>query len=94
MKTTKIIAYTILDNGVDGKAPTTIVAAFRQEHRRDTVFDENPNKAYLSKGETIIDLDTARAAALAKLNGIDKLILFPDKLDTAKRSKKGDTAGA
>lgn len=71
----KRIAFTIRDNGVDGREPTRIVSAFWDEGERDKSFDKDKNKAYLSKGEEIIDTNKALKEALAKLNGIDKLIL-------------------
>lgn len=72
----KQIIYTIRDNGVDGRAPTTTVFASMNEDERDRVFDHSKNKAYFSKGEVIADMVDGRyKSALAKLDGIDRLAL-------------------
>jgi hypothetical protein len=72
---TKRIAYTITDNGIDGREKTNIVAAFWDEAQRDAAFDGNKNKAYYSKGEMIVDEAKQRALTVAKLDGLDRLLL-------------------
>jgi hypothetical protein len=71
----KKIAYTINDNGVDGRCRTRIVDAFWDEEERDEAFESNKNKDYLSKGEQIVDVEDAKKEALCKLNGLDRLLL-------------------
>ena len=75
----KFIAYTIVDNDVDGRGPSRIVAAYMFEEKRDEAFEANKNKNYLSKGEVIVDKEKRKAEALAKLDGIDRLVLGLDK---------------
>jgi hypothetical protein len=71
----KRIAYTISSSGVDGREPKRIEKAFWNEDVRNKEFDNDPNKNYLTKGEQIVNEDEARKTALAKLDGIDTLIL-------------------
>ena len=74
-KTHKRIVYTCVDSGVDGKDKPRIVHAFFHEHERDKAFNDSKNKAYLSKQEQIVEVNSAEQAALAKLDGLDKLVL-------------------
>ena len=71
----KQIAFTIIDNGIDGREPARIVYAAWNDAARDAALARNPNKAYLRPDEQIVDVDKAKAAALAKLNGLDRLLL-------------------
>lgn len=71
----KRIAYTITDNGIDGREKTDIRHAFWDEAQRDAAYDADKNKAYYSKGEMIVDEAKQRAATLAKLDGLDRLLL-------------------
>jgi hypothetical protein len=82
----KKIVYTIADNGIDGREPTKITYASFNESERDTLFDADKNKAWLSKGESIIDVYLQRKKTLAKLNPIDLLVLFSSK--TAEDAEK------
>ena len=75
MKSIKRIAYTITDSGCDGRAPTTIMQAFWFEQARDDFLAADKNKAYRGTGEMIVDPEKTRRQALAKLSGIDKLVL-------------------
>jgi hypothetical protein len=71
----KHIAYLIVDNGIDGREPDRIVEAHWDEGERDRAFAQNKNKAYYHKSESIVDVDKATSAAIAKLNGLDRLLL-------------------
>lgn len=72
----KKIVFLITDNGMDGRAPTSVHAAFWDETERDRAFDSDKNKAYYNKEERIIDEDAHRMKALAKLDAIDRLCLL------------------
>lgn len=71
----KQIVYFATDNGVDGRAPTSVMYASFSEKERDAMIDADASKAWRGKGEKIIDEKTAQAQALAKLDGIDRLVL-------------------
>jgi hypothetical protein len=72
----KQIAYTVVTEGIDGREPTQISAAFWTEEERDTHFKGlGANSPWYRKDERIVDIEQAKRAALAKLNGIDKLVL-------------------
>lgn len=71
----KRIAYVITSSGEDGRAPKEIEKAFWHEHERDKAFDKDRNKAYLSKEDIIVDADKAKAEAMTKLDGLEKLVL-------------------
>jgi hypothetical protein len=71
----KKIVYTIVDNGVDGMAPSDVIYASTSADMRDRTFDADKNKAFLRKAEQIVDFVAAKEDALAKLDGIDKLVL-------------------
>ena len=71
----KRIAYLLTESGIDGRAPTTIVSAFWSEAERDAAFAADPNRNWLGKSERIVNLSVARKEALAKLNGLDRLLL-------------------
>lgn len=71
----KKIAYLITDEGIDGREPKSICSATWDETARDQLLSIDKSKAYRSVSEVIVDEDKARAQALAKLNGIDRLVL-------------------
>ncbi len=71
----KRIAYTITDSGVDGRGPIRIVAAFWDEDERNEALKQDSNMLWRSKGEKIVDIDEHERAVLAKLDGIDRLVL-------------------
>lgn len=71
----KQIVYLITDNGIDGLARTSLVAAFWSEADRDEAFAADQNRAYYGKDERIIDPAVRRDKALDKLDSIDKLVL-------------------
>jgi hypothetical protein len=71
----KRIAYTVIDCGVDGREAATVLYATFDETERDALLEQDESKAWRSKSETIVDDTTAVSQALAKLNGIDRLVL-------------------
>lgn len=71
----KQIVYLVTQNGVDGREPTSQVAAFFDEGERDNFVATSKNKNWYSTEEKIIDVDAAYKKALAKLNEVDKLVL-------------------
>ena len=71
----KQIVFLVTDNGVDGRAPTTVRYASFSESERDAMIDADPSKAWRGKEERILDIEAAKAQALAKLDGIDRLVL-------------------
>lgn len=72
---TKKIVFVATDNGIDGREPTQIMYAAFSEEERDALIEEDKSKAWRSKGELIVNVDEARRKALAKLDGIDRLVL-------------------
>lgn len=71
----KFIAFTIEDTGENGSGPRRVVAAYVFEEKRDEAFEADKNKANYRKGEVIVDKEKRKAEALAKLDGIDRLVL-------------------
>lgn len=71
----KRIVYTAIDSGVDGRGQTTTLYASFNEQERDSMINADAGKARRSKHECIIDPGVAYQQALAKLNGIDRLVL-------------------
>lgn len=71
----KIIAYTVIDNGIEGKEKNRIVYADGDETLRDKWFSNAKNKAWYRKSEQIVNIEEVKKAALAKLDGIDKMLL-------------------
>lgn len=81
----KQIVYTVIDSGIDGRAPSTVLYAAPSEEERDRLLNSDPSKMWRATGEQIVDLEVARKAALAKLNGIDRLALgLPNWLEERK----------
>jgi hypothetical protein len=62
-------------NGGDGREPTKILYAAMAEKKRDELLAEDPSKNFRSTTEQVIDKEEARAKALAKLDGIDRMVL-------------------
>jgi hypothetical protein len=71
----KRIAYLVNDNGVDGMGQTRTLYATFDASERDALLELDKSKAWRSTAETIIDEEKAVETALAKLNGIDRLVL-------------------
>lgn len=71
----KQIAYLAIDNGVDGRAPPSVMYASFDEAELDAMIAADKSKAWRTKTEAIVDHAVARQQALGKLNGIDRLVL-------------------
>ncbi len=71
----KQIVYLVTQNGVDGREPTSQVAAFFSEGERDEFVKTSKNRNWYSTEEKIIDVDVAYKKAVGKLNEVDKLVL-------------------
>lgn len=71
----KRIAYTATDNGGDGREPTRVCYAAFTEDERDRLLSLDKSKDWRRATEQIIDVEKAIATALAKLDGIDRLVL-------------------
>lgn len=72
---TKRIAYVATDSGVDGREKTTVLYAAWTEEERDAMLEKDKSKNWRSAEEKIVNVETARRQALAKLDGIDRLVL-------------------
>ncbi len=72
----KCIVFTLDDCGVDGRAPPYHVFASFKEEERNHYHDTAPNRAWMTRGERIIDRDARHKQALAKLDAIDRLLLL------------------
>ena len=84
----KQIIYTATDSGIDGREPTKVLYASFSEAERDAMVEADASKAWRGKSEKIIDTESAIAQALAKLDGIDRLVLGLSSWP----SKKGNPA--
>jgi len=73
------IAYLITEHGVDGRAAETIVFASYDEQERDGVYDASKNKNYYSKTKRIVEVEHETKQALAKLNGVHRMMLNLDQ---------------
>lgn len=71
----KGIAYLAVDHGVDGREPARVMFAAWDEGDLAAQFDACKSKAWLTKSEVIVDIADARRKALAKLDGVDRLVL-------------------
>ena len=69
------IVYLITDYGVEGRAPESITYASFDKSQRDKYYDSLKFSSYYSKAKRIIDTEHERKQALAKLNGVHKLVL-------------------
>lgn len=72
---TKQIVYLATDSGVDGRSPEKVLYAAFTESARDAMIAADPSRAWRNKGERIVDIEAALASALAKLDGVDRLVL-------------------
>lgn len=85
----KQIIYLVNDEGIDGMAPSRTLYASFDEKERDDLLAKDKSKAWRVKAEKIIDTDTAKTQALAKLDGIDRLVLgLPSWVETSTSFKK------
>ena len=69
------IVYTISSYGEDGRAPESIVvASFNENYINKTIKNlKFPN--YYSKNKRIVEVESAAKQALAKIDGLDRLLL-------------------
>jgi len=73
------IAYLITDHGEDGRAAETIMFASYDEQERDVTYNASKNKNYYSKTKRIVEIEHTTKQALAKLNGVHRLMLNLDQ---------------
>lgn len=73
------IVYLATDYGVDGRDKRRIVHAAWSMEALTKKLDKDPAKAWRNVEKEIADTDAVRKAALAKLNGLDKLVLEVDE---------------
>lgn len=71
----KKIIYTANDSGIDGREKTRVLYASFDESEIKALHNKDKSKAWRQLGEEIVDMDKARAKALAKLDGIDRAVL-------------------
>lgn len=71
--TDKII-YTLVDNGMDGRAPSKVVFASYDKEARDRFALNSPNKNYLRKDKQLIDTEVEIQTALQRLGAIGRLV--------------------
>ena len=74
MPTDKIV-YTITDNGMDGRSPTSTIYATFDKDERDEVYDDSKNKAWYGKEKRIVEIEPETKQALAKLDAVQRLLL-------------------
>ena len=78
----KRIAFVATDNGIDGREKTSKLYASWDEEELKKMHNRDKSKAWRRLTEEIVDEEKARKVALAKLNGIDRLVLgLPSWLD-------------
>jgi hypothetical protein len=79
----EFIAYCATDSGIDGREPERVLYASETREGRETMIQADKSKAWRSRKEVIVNRGPAIAQALAKLNGIDRLVLglpaWPEK---------------
>ena len=71
----KKIAYTVMDDGVDGKENGRRVFASFSEEERDDWFSGSKNKNFYRKDEEICDEASLQSIALGKLDAVERLVL-------------------
>ncbi len=69
------IIYTLVDNGMDGRAPSQVVFASYDKEARDQFALHTPNKNYLRKDKQLLDVEVEIKAALQRLGAIGRLVL-------------------
>ena len=73
---TDSIVYIVTESGVDGRAPTnTVFASFDQEERDEWYEAKGKNKGYYNKSKRIVEIEHEFKQALAKLDGVQRLLL-------------------
>lgn len=71
----KKIAYCAVSYGVDGREKKSILYASFDEDELNVLHNKDKSKNFREVEEEIVDVDEARKEALAKLDGIDRLVL-------------------
>ena len=79
MKMTDKIVYLITDNGMDGRAPTSIVFASYDSQECDDTYNRSKNKAYYGQSKKIIEIEKETRQAMVKLDGVQRLMLDIDQ---------------
>jgi len=69
------IVYTISSYGEDGRAPESIVVASFSEKYIDHSLNNLKFPNYYSKNKRIVEVKSATKQALARINGLDRLLL-------------------
>ena len=78
----KKIVYIAVDNDIEGNEEDDILYASFNEDELKSLHNKDKSKNYRKLSEIIVDVDVARANALAKLDGVDRLILgLPSWID-------------
>ncbi len=73
------IVYIAIDNGIDGKEKDNILYASFDEIQFNELLNRDKSRNFRTPHKIIINVAVARREALAKLNGIDRLVLgLPD----------------
>ncbi len=75
------IVYLITDSGVDGREQTKVIYASYDEQERDKVHEASKNKNWHAKSMRIAEVERETKQALAKLDGISRLLLGLDQKD-------------
>lgn len=80
----KKIAYIATDSGIDGTGEKhTLYASFDEDELKQ-IYNRDKSKNWRTLTEVIVNVDKARSEALAKLDGIDRLVLgLPNWVDEA-----------
>lgn len=71
----KQTVFMAVSNGFDGRDEKVIEYASLDENERDNWLSISSNKAYFTKTERIVNLETERNIVLSKLNGLERLAL-------------------
>lgn len=69
------IVYLVTDHGIDGRDKENIMFASYDEQKANDWFEENPNKAWYTKTKRIVEIEQDSKKALAKLDGLERLLL-------------------
>lgn len=72
----KKIAYLVVDNGIDGRSPDSIVYCSMYESERDEWFKKSANKNWYRKTEQIVNLREIALELWKTLNPIQKAALL------------------
>lgn len=71
----KIIVFTVINSGIDGRERDVIVYANESESERDKWFNASKNKDWYRKSEKIIDVEKIRTNVIHKMNVIERLVM-------------------